>query len=774
MATVKLETGEELEFDNNYSDEQISQAVDEYLSTKKGAPQPTQQSNLTQPRQGESSFEENIARPALRATKSVAAAGAGLADLANLVVEAPLYAGNRAFEYGRKALTGQEVQPYQPVFAGANVAEATRQGFDNATDGLTANRNRGEQLLEIPQEIAGGFISPTAVVQGARSVASGTVNIVKQGIKKAAGVKDELINNFNQANIDPRLADVSNSKPTKGLQNFLEVYPGGAQRIQKATDNQIAQIEGQLAGLTKSRGGTIQETGKTIQQGAKDFKEFVNQRTDKLYDDLDKYVLAESQRQTSPKLMRAIDEWTSLKELEKNLTDAVEVNAKSYAINNAEAQKQLGFFRTNTRKAGAPLITMAAEEAKNLDNVKKQIARQENIISSYEKYMSPEQMQSLLLAGQQKIPVNNLRNLMSDASIQDVAAVGAGDTAKVLNRIPALLDETGNVSYPRLKIFRTTLGQKLSSPSLMGDERAALKKIYGSISEDMKAAIVANGGEKGLQAFNKANNAFARSQELLEKSINPLIEAKTPESVYSLALSGSKQGGSNIKPIMTALNPTQKDFVRGTIVKKMGTQNAGLQDATGEVFSPNKFLTEWNKMDNPLNREAIQNIFTPDQVKAVRSLNKAIASIKETSKIANKSNTVPGLTWAGLGLGVAASPITAVAAGKTILGARAFAELFANPNFVRWLAKAPKVQPKELPKYISELSIITAANPAIREDVADYLKSIMVDDAQAEENLSEEQIRDMMMQQNKQFPNAYTQEEIAKNPRIIKKRYYRE
>ena len=34
MAIVKLETGEELHFDNNYSDEQISQAVDEYLGQK--------------------------------------------------------------------------------------------------------------------------------------------------------------------------------------------------------------------------------------------------------------------------------------------------------------------------------------------------------------------------------------------------------------------------------------------------------------------------------------------------------------------------------------------------------------------------------------------------------------------------------------------------------------------------------------------------------------------------------------------------------------------
>lgn len=47
MAIVKLETGEELHFDNNYSDEQISQAVDEYLGQKQPTQQPQQQ--LQQP-----------------------------------------------------------------------------------------------------------------------------------------------------------------------------------------------------------------------------------------------------------------------------------------------------------------------------------------------------------------------------------------------------------------------------------------------------------------------------------------------------------------------------------------------------------------------------------------------------------------------------------------------------------------------------------------------------------------------------------------------------
>lgn len=59
MAIVKLETGEELEFDNKYSDEQISQAVEEYLSQNLMQKKETQQ--MQQPRQEESTFG-NIVR----------------------------------------------------------------------------------------------------------------------------------------------------------------------------------------------------------------------------------------------------------------------------------------------------------------------------------------------------------------------------------------------------------------------------------------------------------------------------------------------------------------------------------------------------------------------------------------------------------------------------------------------------------------------------------------------------------------------------------------
>lgn len=687
MAIVTLETGEELEFDNSYSDEQISQAVDEYLGGQSAPIQSNtqQQRQPIQPRQGDSFFEENISRPALRAGKSIAAAGAGLADFASMATELPLYAGNRAFEYGREALGGQEAQPYQPSFMQNNFSEATRQGFDRATGGLTANRNLGEELLEIPQEIGGGFVSPSSALRGGQSLAQGAKELGKSALQKASGIKSNLVRAFDDAGVTPRLADVTTSKPAKAFQNLLEVYPGSASTIRKATEQQITDIEGQLAGLTKSRGGTVQETGKKIQQGASAFKADVENRVSKLYNDLDKFIPKEDVTYSK-------------------IPD--ELQSFAVAIKDAKTPRDAMSIIQDIK--GVPISTA---------NKFRELYPEDSIIKAVGRFMDDTKI--IQTSESSKIPTNNLKALTKDAAIEDVAVVGSGDTGKVLERYSQIVDQGGNVSYPRLKIFRSTVGSKLKSPTLAGDERGALKRIYGALSDDMKEAVVKNGGEKGLQAFNKANNAFKRSQDFLDANINPLIDAKTPESVYDLALRGSKKGGSRIKPIMRALNPTQRDFVRGTVAKRMGLQNNSLQNETGEVFSPNKFLTEWNKLSD----EASRNIFTPDQVKSINTLNKAITNIKETSQIANRSNNVPWASWAGLiGLTIA-SPLGIGQAAATVGSAKITANMFTNPDFIRWMAKKPKL-PKDISKHISKLSTIAAANALIKEDILDYLDSI--------------------------------------------------
>lgn len=769
-------------------------------------------------------------------------------------------------------------------------AGLTGEGFKSAVKGGTAlggSSALGEtqDITNLPQTakdvgtglavggITGGMVNKAVppIIAGAQKVAGAP----KALLQKIAGITPksrETLKAFEDAGISPTLANISQGQTSKTFQNLVANFPGGRGVIEKSAQNQVDDIAKQLAGITRSEGGTIEETGETIKQGASNVKQLLEERITKNYDNLDKFVLSESQKAANPKLNEAIKEWESLntlmntlegdvklntqraglinknasiirdpakkleyyntlgfeeaktpevinalkeldslKSLEEELIGSVQGNTKAAALIKGDASNKLGFFRTRGYKDSDEFLSKAIPEARNLENVRKQISNQKNIvkdlesgirnkylnaavsdaknlnnlnkqlvsnektIKGFEKYMSPEQIQSSLMSGQQKISTKNLNALVKDSQIQDIAAVGAGDTARVMNRYTQIVDEAGEVSYPRLKSFRSTIGVKLQSASLMGDERAALKRIYGALSEDMKSAIQANGGEKGLQAFNKANNAFNRYQDILESKINPLIEAKTPAAVYSMAMSGSKQGGTNIRGVMRTLDPQQKEFIRGTVVNQMGLATSGAQDATGAIFSPAKFLTEWSKIDNKLNREAAENLFTRPQIESIHNLNKAIDSLKKVSKAGQSSNNLPYLpyaAWAGLGGLTVANPLAAAAA---VGGANITAKMMTNPRFINWLASTPKIKPTQIPTHLNQLSALAAANPDIREDVLDYIHSITVSDASADEpNMSEDQIRQQLEQQRQQYPMLSRDENLAEEAKIIKKRYYRD
>jgi hypothetical protein len=372
------------------------------------------------------------------------------------------------------------------------------------------------------------------------------------------------------------------------------------------------------------------------------------------------------------------------------------------------------------------LIDIDGERALFLDNQKAAglngVSGKEYLLYNDHELYNPNLIKEL--GGNSKIPTNNLKAAFQDEVVTD-ALINQKQTSSVLTayerRLQAVGDNSGEIPYKNLKSLRSNVGRKLQSGLLEGDEKGALKKLYGALSEDMKTAVTAQGGEKALQSFNKANNAFIRQTNILNKTLDPLIKADTPEKVYNMALSGTKQGGTNIKRIMRGLNSTQQEFVRGTVTNRMGLAQPGQQDSFGEVFSPNKFLTEWNK----LSPEARVNIFTAKQTDSINTLNKAISTIKEVGKSAQTSNNLPYLTYLGLGGVLATSP---VAAAGVVSGANITARMMTNPRFVKWLAQAPKVRRAEIPKHLKALSTIAGVgNTELNEDILSYIESITLE-----------------------------------------------
>jgi hypothetical protein len=365
-------------------------------------------------------------------------------------------------------------------------------------------------------------------------------------------------------------------------------------------------------------------------------------------------------------------------------------------------------------------------------------------------------------------PLNStLKYINEDVGLLDTMSIKKGGTLQnTVDTIKNLTqDEIPN--YERIRKLRSKIRREKAT--MIGDERREMETLYDNMTKDMKESIRLNGGENALKLFEAANKVYATQKTFINDTLQPLIDAKLPEQVYSLATRGSKAGGTRILEIMKSLKEPQKDFLRATFVKDLGLAQKGAQGAEADLFSPQKFMAEYSVLKK---NGAEKAIFAPKQVTAFNRLNKAVELTKNTEQ-AGKSNQMLQM----IGLSSVGFSTKGVGLIPAIGGGRITANLMTNPKFINWLAVASQATPKELPKQLNRLSAITAANPEIREDVLDFVANFGASDANAKEpQMSEEQIRRQLIQQRQQYPMLFNgqpidPQEINAETQQIKQRY---
>lgn len=716
------------------------------------------------------------------------------------------------------------------------------QGFGTAVKGGAALGGASalgetEDLTNIPQTLkdvatgigVGGVVGGAVqqAIPAAQNAIPAMSGMAKKGLQKVFGVKPEAVKTFQELGIEPTLADVSNSA---GLQNFIKDVPLAGKPITEALQKQVNDISGQIQNVISVKPKTYARTGKMIKEGAEEFEKFAGQRVSNLYDDLDRQILNETQEMTSNKLSSAIDEWVKLKDLQSELQRSIRGNSKAAALIgsspeyskeykslldlkselessvkgnlkivsliNQDASQKLGFWRKKTRATGSEFLTAAADDARNLDNVNKQLAReaknlkprnaeflsnaaedaknlnnvnkqiskQLKLISKYEKYLSPQQLKSVLATGEVTVPTSNTLKSINEFNVENVAAISDG-VSRIIGRYKNIVDEAGNMPYPQLRMFRTTIGQRLQSPTISVDERAALNTIYSSLSEDMKDAVALYGGTKGLQAFDKANTAFKRKTEFIENIIDPVLKANTATKAYKKAISPLKEDATIAKNLMLSLKPIQQEYVRASIVRDMGLVSKAKQGAEADVFSPQKFMAEYSV----LKKNGVEkHIFTPEQVTAYNRLNKVVELTKNTEQAGKKNMLLPTASLLSVGI-----PTTGIGLIPLMGGGRFISsQMMANPKFINWLAVTAQSTPKELPKHLNRLSVITAANPEIREEVLEFISSMGMDQAQAKDGLpTEDEFKNQLLKQKQDYPSIAGDVNVEQEVEKYKKRY---
>lgn len=316
-----------------------------------------------------------------------------------------------------------------------------------------------------------------------------------------------------------------------------------------------------------------------------------------------------------------------------------------------------------------------------------------------------------------------LANVFNDPIINK--AVSAFDdlaTPQVINHpvygAVNVADDT--LKYNTIRNLRSVIGRKLNSATYDGDTRAALKQMYGALSKDMEGAA-ATKGKDAVQAYKRANSFYAAGSKRIDDIIGDFANKNTPEEAYKLATSGTKEGATNLLKLKRSLKPDEFGQLQSAFIRKMGQAKPNAQNAEGDAFSVNTYLTNWNS----LSREAKAVMFGGKNLELMQQMDglaKTVSKLKDVEKLANTSGTARQVTTAATGAAIFSNPITALG---SLAGANVTARMMQSPSFVKWLADAPKFTSKQdLAKHITRLSTIAASNPELRSDVAFYVQNL--------------------------------------------------
>ena len=149
-------------------------------------------------------------------------------------------------------------------------------------------------------------------------------------------------------------------------------------------------------------------------------------------------------------------------------------------------------------------------------------------------------------------------------------------TVKALSDALGVDLKNGNgttLPWESVKAIRTAIGEKLESPSIISDtSQAALKQLYGGLTDDMKAGA-ANVSPKALQAFNDANAATKTGHDFIDDHLSGVLKATNPEQAAQYALSQARMGGSRLQALSANLGAGAMGDLGSYALRNSATNN---------------------------------------------------------------------------------------------------------------------------------------------------------------------------------------------------------
>lgn len=298
---------------------------------------------------------------------------------------------------------------------------------------------------------------------------------------------------------------------------------------------------------------------------------------------------------------------------------------------------------------------------------------------------------------------------------------------------PALMQELGlnkwraiandledGLSWEAASSLRTSIGESIGkiNGAMKDMDQGKLARAYGSLTEDLGAAAKASGPD-AEKAWTRANNFYRRGAERIEKLFDAEVKGATPERAVeafaALTKTGARADSRRLYSIKASLPKDEWNTVAASIVERLGKVPKGQQNAAGDVFSPARFLSEWNN----LTPEAKSILAPPEVRKELAKLAEVAEGAKRANAERNFSNTGTVDMMAAIGIGSLFDIGTTAA---TVAGVNVSARAMTTPRFLTALNRAARGDAKAM-------RAIAKGNDPLAQDARTILRLAAADAA---------------------------------------------
>lgn len=276
----------------------------------------------------------------------------------------------------------------------------------------------------------------------------------------------------------------------------------------------------------------------------------------------------------------------------------------------------------------------------------------------------------------------------------------------------------GQIPYEAMRVIRSRIGTSMEDALVSGAKSGEMKKLYGAITQDLETAAKEAGAGK---EFARQNEYYKARMDRIENTLDRVI-GNTPEDTFKKFMPTNPDQVNTVRRVMRSLDPEQRQIVQEAVVNRLGRASSGKQDASGELFSPETFLTNWNRMSPGAKTQIFSD---PSVRKNMDALASVAGNIREGAKVfANPSGTAGATMPYGIGYMIGAGNIAT--AGTLAGGAAIGSKMLTSPKVIEWLAQAPKVTEGQMAGHIARLGVIYNAtkDPELKQELSTYINSV--------------------------------------------------